>query len=212
MDGDASNPGRHATARRTFHQWVCALALCVAASTTCAAPVFKCVDAHGHLAYRDTPCAARATQTRIDLQPQPTIGDAGEVAAERARNVSIPHRRRTIAHPRRHSARHTRSKPRMSWKCRAADGEVFYRHKRCPGSVPGDGTVRIHYAATTSGNQSRRHRSAWSSVRVHATRISRTKACRRIHGVGASSRDGHLRDATVSVYDHLMGRDPCIGA
>jgi hypothetical protein len=46
---------------------------------------------------------------------------------------------------------------------------------------------------------------------VHGVRISRAEACRRIHSAGAALRDGHLRDASVSTYDHLMGRDPCSG-
>ncbi|MGH8125934.1 MAG: hypothetical protein ACREPK_08810 [Rhodanobacteraceae bacterium] len=99
----------------------------------------------------------------------------------------------------------------MSWECRAADGEVFYRHKHCPSSVPGDGVVRSHYTEKMSSGHSRRRRNGWGRVRVHGVRITRAEACRRIHSAGAAARDGHLRDATVSTYDHLMGRDPCIG-
>lgn len=205
-----SDSGRHASARGVLSQLVCMFALWTAAGALYAAPVFKCVDAQGHVAYRDIQCPARAQQTRIELQAQPTIGDADEAAAARAR-ASVSHHTRTATHSRRHPVRRKRAKPAMSWECHAGDGEVFYRHKRCPGSVPGDGTVRVDYASTKPRNQPRRHRNAWSRVRVHGTKVSRAEACRRIRGVGASSRDGHLRDATVSTYDHLMGRDLCSG-
>jgi hypothetical protein len=46
-------------------------------------------------------------------------------------------------------------------------------------------------------------------VPVRGVKIPRAEACRRIHSAGAAVRDGHRRDATVSTYDHLMGRDPC---
>ncbi|HET7931288.1 MAG TPA: hypothetical protein VFL63_07875 [Rhodanobacteraceae bacterium] len=100
-------------------------------------------------------------------------------------------------------------RPPMSWECRAADGEVFYRHTRCPSSVAGDGVVRSAYAATFSTGHSRRRHDAWSRIRVHGTKVPRAEACKRIDSAGASGRDGHLRDARVSTYDHLMGRDPC---
>jgi hypothetical protein len=97
----------------------------------------------------------------------------------------------------------------MSWECRAADGEVFYRHKRCPSSVPGDGLVRSRYSEKMSSRHTGGNRNAWSRVRVHGVKVPRAEACRRIHSAGAAVRDGHLRDADVSTYDHLMGRDPC---
>lgn len=97
----------------------------------------------------------------------------------------------------------------MSWECRAADGEVFYRHTRCPGSVPGDGVVRTRYAEALDASHTRRHRNAWSRVPVHGVKIPRSEACQRIHSAGAAVRDGHRRDAHVSTYDRLMGRGPC---
>ncbi|HKZ09172.1 MAG TPA: hypothetical protein VJL61_00535 [Rhodanobacteraceae bacterium] len=97
----------------------------------------------------------------------------------------------------------------MSWECRAADGEVFYRHTRCPSSIVGDGVVRTGYAEKQARQNTRARHNAWSRVRVHGTRIPRAEACRRIDSASAAVRDGHLRDANVSTYDHLMGRDPC---
>lgn len=176
-----------------------------------AASIYKCVDAHGHLAYQDTPCAAHVRQHKLDVQPLPTIGDPSEVAASKralSRYVRAPSKVRA-GRGTRSSSRPARDKTETSWECRAADGEVFYRHTRCPSSIPGDGTVRAAYADKQSRENTRGRRNAWSRVRVHGEKVPRTEACRRIHSAGAAGRDGHLRDETVSTYDHLMGRDPC---
>lgn len=177
-----------------------------------AAPIYRCLDAHGNVAFQDTPCAAHARESKLDVHPLPTIGDPAEVAASRARLHAARDRRTTrhAGHP--HAVRHrARAKIKMSWECRATDGEVFYRHARCPSSIPGDGIVRTHYTENMSGTRARSRHNAWSRVRVHGVKISRAQACRRIHSAGAAVRDGHQRDATVSTYDHLMGRDPCSG-
>jgi hypothetical protein len=211
MCARASDSGRNVVAPRWFARLACALGLWAAAGALHAAPIFKCVDAQGHVAYRDIACPARARQTRIDLHAQPTIGDAHEVAAAVARaHAAVLHHARTATRARRHSAQHAHTKPKMSWECRAGDGEVFYRHTRCPGSVPGDGVVRWQDGGgSPPGKRSRHRRNAWSRVPVHGVKIPRVEACRRIHSAGAAVRDGHLRDANVSTYDHLMGRDPC---
>jgi len=203
------NFGNHARQARL----TCAALLWLVAAGAHAASVYRCVDAQGHLTYRDMPCAAHARQSRIEVHPLPTIGDPAEVAARRARTRPAHDRPATRKSGRthiRHASRHrTRAEPVMSWECRAADGEVFYRHTRCPGSVAGDGTVRRGYAEKMSSSRARSRRNAWSRVPVHGRKITRTEACRRIHSAGAAGRDGHARDETVSTYDHLMGRDPC---
>jgi hypothetical protein len=177
-----------------------------------AASVYRCVDAHGQLAYQDTPCATQARQRKLELQPLPTIGDAAEVAARRRMSASSTRSasHKTHGAPRKHSSsRTTHDKPETSWECHAADGEVFYRHTRCPGSVPGDGTARNDYVEKTKSSRTRSRQGAWGAVPVHGKKITRAEACRRIHSAGAAGRDGHARDETVSTYDHLMGRDPC---
>lgn len=175
-----------------------------------AASVYRCTDASGHLSFQDTPCAAHAQQSKLDLRPLPAIGSAAEVAAAERRKDAA-HDRRSVhsTRKRRASSRGSRVKPAMSWECRAADGEVFYRHSRCPSSIVGDGIVRTAYAEKQSRENTRGRHNAWSRVRVHGVKVPRTEACRRIHSAGAAVRDGHLRDANVSTYDHLMGRDPC---
>lgn len=187
----------------------CLLLLWMCAASAHAGSVYRCTDAQGHLAFQDTPCTVQAGESEIDLRPQPLIGAPGEHAAREAADehrIRSMHRSRK---PRARSRRKRAKKPVMSWECHAADGEVFYRHTRCPSSVPGDGVVRIDYTDTSPTPRHRRRHNAWSRVRVHGVKIPRVEACRRIHSPGAAVRDGHQRDATVSTYDHLMGRDPC---
>lgn len=170
-----------------------------------AASIYKCVDAQGRIAFRDTPCATPARQTKLDVAGLPLIDHgAPRFASTRQTSKSTAH-----SHARRTTAAARARKQPMSWECRAADGEVFYRHTRCPGSVPGDGVVRTGYAEKMTREHTRSHHNAWSRVRVHGKKIPRTEACRRIHSPSAAGRDGHRRDDTVSTYDHLMGRDPC---
>lgn len=187
----------------------CMLLLWCVATGANAASVYKCTGAHGQLAYQDMPCAGHARQHNIDLEPQPLIGAPGEATArEAAREHRHMHARSHARHTSIATGRRKTKRP-MSWECRAADGEVFYRHTRCPGSVPGDGTVRNDYVKNTKSSRTRSRQGAWGRVPVHGKKISRTEACRRIHSAGAAGRDGHARDETVSTYDHLMGRDPC---
>jgi hypothetical protein len=46
---------------------------------------------------------------------------------------------------------------------------------------------------------------------VTSREIPRDEACRQINAVAADGRDGHARDEQVSVYEHNLGRDPCVG-
>lgn len=173
---------------------------CMAAGAH-AASVYRCTGAHGETVFGDIPCAASTPQVKLEVTGQPLIDPD---APRPSPSTQGP---RAASHPRtRHASRRTRRRnPPMSWECQAADGEVFYRHSRCPGSVPGDGVVRIDW----TGKRKRQRRNAWARIKVHGMKVPRAEACRRIHGAGAAGRDGHQRDATVSTYDHLMGRDPC---
>ena len=171
-----------------------------------AATVYRCTNHAGRVAYQDNPCAALTQQHAVDLSPQPLIGNITMHAHDAT--AQPHHRASTRSRP--HRARARRIKPATAWECRAANGEVFYRFTRCPGSVPGDGVVRNDVQSDSNPRARSRH-NAWSRVRVHGVKVTRTEACRRIHSVVESSRDGYLRDANVSTYDHLMGRDPCTG-
>lgn len=197
-----------------LHRWPLraagAIALLICMTGAHAATVYQCVAANGGITFRDTPCATGTQQTRLEPAGQPLIGAPGEAAA-RARHA-VTKQRHAKSRSRPPPRRGTAVKPKMSWECHAGDGEVFYRHARCPGSVPGDGTVRSGYAEKLSSRRTRSRHDAWSRVPVHGVKIPRSEACRRIHAAGAAGRDGHLRDDRVSTYDHLMGRDPCDGA
>ena len=211
--------GQHgdATSRPRRRPWpakaACAMLLLACAVTAHAASIYKCVDAHGRLAFQDIPCAGQARQRKLEMLPLPTMGNAAEVAAaERRRDAAhgrYASRSSLSTRKQRASSRRSRVKPETSWECRAADGEVFYRHTHCPASVAGDGVVRTAYAEKQSRQNIRGRHNAWSRVRVHGVEVPRAEACRRIHSAGAAVRDGHLRDANVSTYDDLMGRDPC---
>lgn len=182
---------------------VCAVCLLLGAVGAHAASVYRCVNANGQVTFQDVACHTSAFETKLDLPGQPLID---RNAPRHPVTTRALHRHRV----RRAGRRRTRApKPVLSWQCTAADGEVFYRHSRCPSSVRGDGTVRSAYAAKFHSGHSRRRHNAWSRVRVHGVKIPRAEACRRIHSAGAAVRDGHLRDAHVSTYDHLMGRDVC---
>lgn len=185
-----------------------AISLCAVSVVAQAATVYKCVNAQGAVTFRDTPCIAGATQTKLAPTGQPLIDPGAPRTAPASHRTASHARGRSVSHTTRRRA----AKPETSWECHAADGEVFYRHARCPGSIPGDGTVRRTHSTTASGRRTRGRRDAWSNISVHGTRVPRRVACRRIHSAGAAVRDGHLRDDRVSTYDHLMGRDPCSGA
>lgn len=190
--------------RRWLARALCAACLLLALPGAEAA-AYRCVDARGHVAYQDVPCAAGARQSEIELAAQPPIGNADETRAVRTASP-----RRPAAQPGRARApRATPAKAATSWECRTTDGEVFYRHARCPGSVAGDGVVRNAFTERTTRKARRNPRGAWQRVSVHGRKLSRAEACARIQSPAAAVRDGHLRDDRVSTYDHLMGRDPC---
>lgn len=192
------------------------LMLLIAGNATAGA-IYKCVDASGAIAFQAAPCVAPAAQTAMQVRGQPLL-DADAPASAIA-EVSLPAQesaasfRRSRAHTPARRGSHRKRAQTTSWECRAADGEVFYRHTRCPHSVPGDGAMRSDGAyAVTRGRTSRsRARSAWDPVPVHARKVSRLEACRQINAPAAVDRDGHARDEQVSVYEHDLGRDPCSG-
>jgi len=196
----------------------CALLLLLLIATGVhAGPVFKCVDAQGTIAFQANPCAARAIQTEMDIGEQPLIDPGAPTFAGGRRSpdrirAAHPH----VSHMVRSLSRHQqRPKPQpISWECRAADGEVFYRHARCPHSVAGDGEMRSGENTVVSrrgrGKRSRLP-NAWDSLPVSARKVSRAQACKQINAVAAVERDGSARDESASVYEHDVGRDPCSG-
>ena len=201
---------------KSCRRWPAAILLLLVAHGGHAADIFKCVDAQGAVAFQSVPCAGRAKQTTLDIREQPLIDPTAPAYAANAAVQSGRARSRkdTQVRSRATSRRSRQDKQQVSYECRASDGEVFYRHSRCPASVPGDGIARFGVDQPTTGSRRGRGRSrggAWGKVPVTAVKISRDEACHAINATAASGRDGHARDEQVSVYEHDLGRDPCSG-
>jgi hypothetical protein len=148
--------------------------------------VYRCEDTEGRVAYQDRACADARRSSLVEIAPAPTASAPPEYAG-------TPPARAGGRTPSR------RGRPRaevMSFECRADNGEVFFRHTGCPGSI------RVDAAQARSGK-------AVASARVSAVRVPRKEACRRLGAAGSSGRAGHARDEQVSTYDRNAGRDPC---
>ena len=167
-----------------------AAAMIVCAAFALARPVhadsvYKCRGADGAIAYQDHACAKSTVESQVEIAPAPPPSaspDYGrETRAPRETYVrthaSTPVRRETV-----------------SYACRAANGEVFYRHGTCPAKITAKGV---------SGKK------AGESYGVTAEPLSRSEACRRMASAGSIGRAGHERDERVSTYERNLGRDPC---
>jgi len=148
----------------------------LATSPLHAQSVLRCVDEHGAVAFQDHPCMAGQIQREVVIEPAPAYQPSPEYDTPR------PQPLRLVTRSTRRSAK---TEPR-SFECRAANGEVFFRHDRCPSSIRG--------ARGTP------------SISVRASEVSRGEACRRIEH---PARSGHERDDRVSTYERNLGRDPC---
>lgn len=217
-----SDPSCNCASKAWWHKLAvrigCGAVLWLFTAGAYAAPIYKCVDARSAVAFQDMPCAPHARQQQVAAASQPLIdaaaprstGDPAATAASTRRTGARSSRARALP---RAKGTSKKSGAAMSWECRGANGEVFYRHTACPATVAGDGVVRERYAGRGSGTRAqartRTDRGAWGPVPVHGTKVTRAEACRRMGAASTAGRDGHLRDARVSTYDRLMGRDPC---
>lgn len=162
--------------------------LLLAAAAAKAESVYRCRDASGSIAYQDGPCADAQRQIRVELIPAPPAAPSPDYG---------------VAHPTpptRASRASRRGRPGAepsSYECRAANGEVFYRHSACPRSIP----------ASDPGG--RRRSGEASSAAVTATPLTRREACRRLAAAGSIGRSGRDRDERVTTYERNAGRDPC---
>ena len=165
----------------------------IASSLSCtriahAESVYKCKGADGSVAFQDHACAHAAVESTVEILPAPPPGEApdygvtprAERASKRVRNGGGAKAREVV-----------------SFECRAANGDVFYRHGACPKEIA------IKSAAHSSG---RRGGASKETVAVTGAALSRGEACRRM---GSAGRAGRERDETVSTYDKNLGRDPC---
>ncbi len=142
------------------------------------------------MAYQTLPCSAQQSEAVVPIAAAPAYAKSPEYAVERA------------TEPRARATNARREPQAMSFECRAADGQVFYRHASCPHSVAGD-------ASATSSASQRTSRGSGGTVAVSSSRIPRDEACREIHAAGSIGRAGHQHDENVSTYEHNLGRDPC---
>lgn len=157
-----------------------------------AGSVYKCRSADDLIAFQDHPCSGTQAESRVELQPAPPVSaspDYGLASREEgaARTHGLPKVRgqsRDLREP-------------MSYECRAADGEVFYRHGACPKQI-GNGGANAK-GRSRSGDTAQ-------TFAVSGQALPRSEACRRMAGAG---RSGHERDDHVSTYDRNLGRDPC---
>jgi len=90
----------------------------------------------------------------------------------------------------------------VSYECRVADGEVFYRHEPCPSTTK---TGTSHYTDPVRGIDT----ASSNDVPVTSRQISRQEACQKMNSAGAIGRWGRGRDQQVSTYDKNQGADPC---
>jgi hypothetical protein len=179
--------------RRTYWwEWLLILLLLGMAGGVRAAPVYKCVGVDGSIAYQQWPCAGAQRESAVELAPPPAYARSPEYAVER----EPPPRARATA------ARRGAAAEPTSFECRAADGQLFYRHSACPHSVAA-------VALPASSSRSTRGARGNAAASVSSRRIPRDEACREIHAAGAIGRAGHEHDENVSTYERNLGRDPC---
>ena len=186
-----------------WYEWLLALLMLLLAFGVHAESVYKCTDAQGAVAYQVAPCAAGQAQSALTLDAAPAYAPSPKYATRDARAPSATSARRD---PHFSPHRPVRDEA-VSFECRSADGQVFYRHASCPRSI----------AASSSGGgeggksktASHAATAAHGSVSVSAREISRSEACAQMHRAGSIGRSGHERDEDVSTYDRNLGRDPC---
>jgi hypothetical protein len=180
------------------YQWLVILLLLALASGVRAGPIYKCVEPGGPVAYQDVPCAQTQRALSIELAPAPAWQPSPQYAVAEA----------GAARRERHAAARDRADAAaQSFECRAADGQVFYRHSGCPHSVAATQAGAAHLRGARTG--AARSASASASVSVAASRIARSDACHEIERAGAIGRSGHENDERVSTYERNLGRDPC---
>lgn len=159
------------------------------AANALAGPVYRCVQGDA-VAYQDHHCADTASQQQLRLIEPDAVPMALTPKPTRSA-PSVP------ARAARRGVRQAAPAVVLSHECRSRDGAVFYRHDRCPASIPGN-DVR--------GTQPRGHGTA--AVPVSGRTLPRRDACRRMRASSAG-RQGSEHDDRVSSYERNLGRDPC---
>jgi len=181
-----------------WYEWLTILLLFGFAGGVRAASVYKCTGTQGEVAYQSAPCADGQQATLIEIAPAPAYAPSPHYAIDHDETVRSA---RTATRSR--SDRHETAP--VSYECRAADGQLFYRHGSCPHSVPATNAR----SASASAHGKGAGRGSGATVSVSAQRIAREDACHEIQRAGSAGRPGHEHDEVVSSYDHNLGRDPC---
>lgn len=161
--------------------------MAVSATPALADSVYRCRGADDAIAYQDRPCAAHQKQVVVAIEPAPAADARPEAEPPRSR---APTAKREAAR-----MRATRSAAATSWQCRAASGEVFYRHSGCPKALPSPSPAP------------QRRGAAPPRIPVVATTVPRAQACR--HIASEYGRKGAERDERPSTYERNLGRDAC---
>ena len=194
MNWEDHNPieWQAATRPARWYEWLLVLLLLVLAGGVRAAPIYKCTDPQGGIAYQQLPCSTGQHESAVEITPAPAYAKSPEYAVDRAPSPALARAARVSRH----------EVQALSYECRTADGQVFYRHASCPHSVA---------ATASSGGAApgRGSRGGGGSTSVSSSRVLREEACSRIHSAGAIGRSGHQHDENVSTYDRNLGRDPC---
>ena len=165
------------------------VALLDPAAQALAAPVYRCVQGDA-VAYQDHPCADSASQHELRLvESVPVVAPMAPASTRSAPSVPVPAARRGV--------RQAAPPVVLSHECRSRDGAVFYRHDRCPASIP---------ANALRGTPPRGRGAA--TVPVSGRTLPRREACQRMRASSAG-RQGSEHDERVSSYERNLGRDPC---
>ncbi len=184
-----------------YGRGIAALLLIIAGTATAHADaIYKCRDARGQIAYQDHACANPAQETRIEIASAPPPAASSDYAVEAAAHPS-----RRQAGTRNAMARRDHAAP-VSYECRAANGEVFYKHSGCPKSITVATANERHGA---KGRSPAARGPATHPVTVSARPLARAEACKRMASGGSVGRAGREHDDAVSTYDRNAGRDPC---
>lgn len=178
-----------------WYEWLAFLLLFgLAGGVKAAAPIHRCADARGAVTFQDKPCSTQEIEQAIAIAPIPAYAPSPSYAVAAPARETRPLR---IGYGRDSSG--------QSWECRAADGQVFYRHSGCPRTIAASDTGTLARAA----HHGKGGAASAKTVAVHGVRISRARACSEMRRAGSLGRSGHAHDEDVSTYDKNLGRDLC---
>jgi hypothetical protein len=157
-----------------------------------ASSVYKCSGADGSVAFQDRPCLKTLAESVVEIAPAPPPAPSPE--------YSVVSRTAAAIGAQRSQQKNARAAVEvLSYECRAANGELFYRHGACPSRI----------TAKSAGGSRKRSGADAQTFAVSAQALPRGEVCRRIGRAGSIGRAGRERDESVSTYERNLGRDPC---